>query len=66
MPIADRRIYTVILGRLIGIHMANDFDGALLMTSHDRDFMNRVVTHISCLELPHLNHQLVENLFAVC
>jgi len=26
--------------------LANDFDGALLMTSHDRDFMNRVVTRI--------------------
>jgi len=26
--------------------LANEFDGALLMTSHDRDFMNRVVTRI--------------------
>ncbi|MBI1920467.1 MAG: ABC-F family ATP-binding cassette domain-containing protein [Geobacter sp.] len=26
--------------------LANDFKGALLMTSHDRDFMNRVVTRI--------------------
>ncbi|KAB0671838.1 ABC-F family ATP-binding cassette domain-containing protein [Oryzomonas sagensis] len=26
--------------------LANDFDGALLMTSHDRDFMNRIVTRI--------------------
>jgi ATP-binding cassette subfamily F protein 3 len=26
--------------------LANDFDGALLMTSHDRDFMNRVVSRI--------------------
>jgi ATP-binding cassette subfamily F protein 3 len=26
--------------------LANEFDGALLMTSHDRDFMNRIVTRI--------------------
>ena len=26
--------------------LANEFDGALLMTSHDRDFMNRVVSRI--------------------
>jgi len=26
--------------------LATEFDGALLMTSHDRDFMNRVVTRI--------------------
>ncbi len=26
--------------------LADEFDGALLMTSHDRDFMNRVVTRI--------------------
>ncbi|HEU0265635.1 MAG TPA: ABC-F family ATP-binding cassette domain-containing protein [Geobacterales bacterium] len=26
--------------------LANDFKGALLMTSHDRDFMNRIVTRI--------------------
>jgi ATP-binding cassette subfamily F protein 3 len=26
--------------------LANEYDGALLMTSHDRDFMNRVVTRI--------------------
>jgi ATP-binding cassette subfamily F protein 3 len=26
--------------------LASEFDGALLMTSHDRDFMNRVVTRI--------------------
>jgi ATP-binding cassette subfamily F protein 3 len=26
--------------------LANDFDGALLMTSHDRDFMNRIVSRI--------------------
>jgi ATP-binding cassette subfamily F protein 3 len=26
--------------------LADDFDGALLMTSHDRDFMNRIVTRI--------------------
>jgi ATP-binding cassette subfamily F protein 3 len=26
--------------------LANDYDGALLMTSHDRDFMNRIVTRI--------------------
>jgi ATP-binding cassette, subfamily F, member 3 len=26
--------------------LANEFDGALLMTSHDRDFMNRVVDRI--------------------
>jgi ATP-binding cassette, subfamily F, member 3 len=26
--------------------LANEFNGALLMTSHDRDFMNRVVTRI--------------------
>ncbi|GFE57580.1 ABC-F family ATP-binding cassette domain-containing protein [Geobacter sp. AOG1] len=26
--------------------LAGDFDGALLMTSHDRDFMNRIVTRI--------------------
>jgi ATP-binding cassette subfamily F protein 3 len=26
--------------------LAGEFDGALLMTSHDRDFMNRVVTRI--------------------
>ncbi len=27
--------------------LAGEFDGALLMTSHDRDFMNRVVTRIT-------------------
>jgi len=26
--------------------LASEFDGALLMTSHDRDFMNRIVTRI--------------------
>jgi ATP-binding cassette subfamily F protein 3 len=26
--------------------LADEFDGALLMTSHDRDFMNRIVTRI--------------------
>lgn len=26
--------------------LANEFDGALLMTSHDRDFLNRIVTRI--------------------
>jgi len=26
--------------------LANEFDGALLMTCHDRDFMNRIVTRI--------------------
>ena len=26
--------------------LANDYDGAMLMTSHDRDFMNRIVTRI--------------------
>ena len=26
--------------------LANEFDGALLMTSHDRDFMNRIVTRV--------------------
>jgi len=26
--------------------LANEYDGALLMTSHDRDFMNRIVTRI--------------------
>jgi len=26
--------------------LANEFDGALLMTSHDRDFMNRIVSRI--------------------
>ncbi len=26
--------------------LANEFNGALLMTSHDRDFMNRVVTRV--------------------
>ena len=26
--------------------LATDFDGALLMTSHDRDFMNRIVTRV--------------------
>jgi ATP-binding cassette, subfamily F, member 3 len=26
--------------------LADEFDGALLMTSHDRDFMNRVVTRV--------------------
>jgi ATP-binding cassette, subfamily F, member 3 len=26
--------------------LADTFDGALLMTSHDRDFMNRIVTRI--------------------
>ena len=26
--------------------LANEFNGALLMTSHDRDFMNRIVTRI--------------------
>jgi len=26
--------------------LANEYDGAMLMTSHDRDFMNRIVTRI--------------------
>ena len=26
--------------------LANEFDGALLMTSHDREFMNRIVTRV--------------------
>jgi ATP-binding cassette subfamily F protein 3 len=26
--------------------LANEYDGALLMTSHDRDFMNRIVTRV--------------------
>jgi ATP-binding cassette subfamily F protein 3 len=31
--------------------LADEFDGALLMTSHDRDFMNRIVTRI--IEVAH-------------
>ncbi len=31
--------------------LAGEFDGALLMTSHDRDFMNRIVTRI--IEVAH-------------
>jgi ATP-binding cassette subfamily F protein 3 len=31
--------------------LATEFDGALLMTSHDRDFMNRIVTRI--IEVAH-------------
>jgi len=50
MRIALARILTINPDVLLIVWLeewlANDFKGALLMTSHDRDFMNRLVTRI--------------------